>query len=143
MTLKLPRGRITRRENPGITRFLAEQGHKRLPRLNAAEEAFAGWLKILDLPQAVRNYRFAPLRKFELDFAWPKLLIGVEIQGGIWRAKGGAHTGLGHLRDMDKNNLAVELGWRVWQFDTDDAKSGRAAQRLEPFLRKAMLRFGA
>lgn len=56
-------------------------------------------------------------KKYELDFAWIAEKFGVEINGGIWRKGGGAHTGTGHLRDMRKLNLAQEHGWVILQYE--------------------------
>lgn len=54
-------------------------------------------------------------RKFALDYAWPDARLGVEVEGGIW--SGGAHgRGSGILRDMEKQNVAVVLGWRILRF---------------------------
>lgn len=54
-------------------------------------------------------------RKFALDYAWPHAKLGVEVEGGVW--SGGAHgRGSGILRDMEKQNVAVVLGWRILRF---------------------------
>lgn len=62
------------------------------------------------------EYEFHPTRKWLFDFALPSEKIAIEINGGIWRKKGGAHQGANHYRDMEKLNAAQELGWRVFQF---------------------------
>lgn len=61
---------------------------------------------------------FHPTRKWKFDLAWPAplLKIAVEIDGGIWRKGGGAHTGTGHIRDIEKNREAVICGYRVLHF---------------------------
>ena len=65
------------------------------------------------LPPPIRNYRkWWPGRAFELDFAWIEHRIGLEIQGAIW-IKSKHTTGTGIMRDIDKSNAAIELGWRV------------------------------
>lgn len=71
----------------------------------------------------VREYRFAPPRRYRFDFAWPDQKIAVEIQGGTF--SGGAHSrGAGQHKDFEKNNLAVMLGWMVIYGDTKMVKSG-------------------
>ena len=59
------------------------------------------------------------------DFCWPERRLAVEIQGGIWTR--GAH---GHpsdiLRNMEKHNDAVLLGWRWLQFSPEQVKAGDA-----------------
>jgi very-short-patch-repair endonuclease len=71
------------------------------------------------MPGWTAEYAFHPTRKWRFDYAHTRLKIAVEINGGIWRRKGGAHTGTGHMRDMEKMNAAQSLGWRVFQFTPD------------------------
>ena len=63
----------------------------------------------------VKEYPFAaPERKFRLDYAWPTQRVALEVDGGIWRKGGGAHSHPTNiLRDIEKHNVAVMLGWRV------------------------------
>jgi hypothetical protein len=45
--------------------------------------------------------------------AWPERKLAIEVQGGIWT--GGAHArGAGIERDMEKHNLCVIAGWRLF-----------------------------
>jgi len=64
------------------------------------------------LPAPVAEYRFHPVRKWRFDFAWPEHRLYLEVQGGTWRKGGGAHTGAGAIRDMEKFSAATVLGWR-------------------------------
>ena len=89
---------------------------RRSPRLQAPESeleaTLAQHLTALKFPPWEREYRFHPIRKFRLDFAWPALRVAVECQGGIWNQ--GAHgRGSGIERDCEKLALAAALGWRV------------------------------
>lgn len=61
------------------------------------------------------QYRFAPPRKYTLDFADPTKRIGIEIQGGIWQSKSGHSGGTGVTEDAEKICLASILGWRIFQ----------------------------
>lgn len=59
------------------------------------------------------QYQFHPTRQWRFDFAWPKPMVAVEMQGGVW--SGGAHTrGGGYTKDCERMNEAVALGWRVF-----------------------------
>lgn len=61
------------------------------------------------------------------DLAWPSRMLAVEIEGGIWRRGGGAHSHpLDILRDIERINEAVFLGWRVLRVTTDHVKDGSA-----------------
>lgn len=69
----------------------------------------------------VKEFEFSPDRKWRLDFAWPDLKVGVEIDG----------FGFGHqaqqcmAEDNEKANAAVELGWRVLRFNSRQLGSKR------------------
>ena len=82
-------------------------------------EAFELWLQA-DTPTyrpGFREHRFAPPRRWRFDFAWPEHLFAVEIEG-MGRADGGlaAHrTRAGFLKDAEKYERAMILGWRVYR----------------------------
>lgn len=62
----------------------------------------------------VREHQFHPKRKWRFDFAYPDLMIAIEIEGGIW-TQGRHITPQGFMRDIEKYNAAAELGWRVFR----------------------------
>lgn len=67
--------------------------------------------------QMQTEYRFHPTRKWRFDYADPENKIAVEIDGGAFIQ--GRHTrGLGFIKDQDKCNAAVVLGWRVFRYST-------------------------
>ena len=70
-----------------------------------------------DLPTPVEEHRFHPTRLWRLDYAWPELKVGVEIQGGTY-AKGRHSRGAGQEGDYEKHNAAVIEGWRVLILDS-------------------------
>jgi hypothetical protein len=69
------------------------------------EETLAFQLKAVGL-KPEREYKFHPTRKWRVDFAFPALKIGVEVEGGIWIA--GRHSGDRGLKDTEKYNAAGE-----------------------------------
>ena len=58
------------------------------------------------------EYRFHPVRKWRLDFAWANYRVAVELDGGQFM-KHGRHSG---AKDYEKLNEAVALGWLVLRF---------------------------
>jgi len=101
---------------------------------SALEELFLGLLAqwrcagLLDLDQPVREYRFAPPRRWRFDFAWPFRHFAVEIEGGAFT--GGRHgRGAGFEADLQKYNAAVIAGWRVLRFSGNDLKRRSAYVR--------------
>jgi len=64
------------------------------------------------------EFFFSTERLFRFDYCIPVLKdgtiikLGIEQNGGIWsRGNSGHSSGTGIQRDMDKNALAVSLGW--------------------------------
>lgn len=83
------------------------------------------------------EYPFARVtlgRQWLFDVAWPGLKVAVEIEGGIWGKGGqsggqkcklcgetpkGAHgSATGILRDIEKYNAGMMLGWRIYRVPT-------------------------
>jgi hypothetical protein len=73
------------------------------------------------LPSPVREYVFTGGRRgWRFDFAWPGLLLAVELHGAQWKPGGGRHQrGHGFRRDCEKMNDAQLAGWTVLQYTTD------------------------
>lgn len=64
------------------------------------------------IPEPVREYRFAPPRRWRFDYCWQAAMLALEIQGGIWT--GGGHVRGKHLlTEHEKLNAAAARGWRV------------------------------
>ena len=92
------------------------------------EARFALSILALGLPQPEREYRFHPQRKWRFDFAWPKLKIAFEVDGGL---KLGRHTTpKGFKGDCEKCNEAMLLGWAVYRMTGEDVKNGEAIKLL-------------
>lgn len=83
-----------------------------------------------------REWKFWPTRKFSFDRAWPGEKLAVEIEGGIWRRGGGAHSHpTSIMRDIEKYNAAVLLGWRVLRFSDYHLKSPYFLECIETALK--------
>lgn len=75
-----------------------------------------------------REAPFWPGRGWRLDFALQHHRIAIEVQGGIWRAKGAHNTGGAITRDAEKACHAAMLGWRVMPVTGDQIRKGLALQ---------------
>ena len=54
-------------------------------------------------------------RFWKFDYAIPEKLVAVEIEGGVYTK--GRHTrGQGYVKDLEKYNAAIELGWVVLRY---------------------------
>lgn len=61
----------------------------------------------------VEEWVFAPPRKWRFDWAFPSVMIAVEVDGGQYAPNGGRHA---RDSDREKLNTAAMLGWRVFRF---------------------------
>lgn len=101
------------------------------------EDSLADWIRIAKLPAAERQYRFAKAlkRRFSADYAWPEFKVLVEVQGGVWRRGGGAHSHpLDILRDIERAKFAALLGWYILPVTTDEVKTGSAVEWIRRVL---------
>ena len=79
-------------------------------------------------------------RKYRLDFAIPKLKVGMEIHGGQYVVRsdgsmGGAHHSIeGRARDMAKGNLAAVMGWIVIEVSPKELADGAAYRWIKEAL---------
>lgn len=98
-------------------------------RRSDGERAVATLIRWAALPEPVREYQFAPPRRWRLDFAWPDRMLALEIEGGTW--SGGRHVrGAGYAADLEKYNAAVLAGWRVLRVTTAMAQDGSVVELL-------------
>ena len=88
-----------------------------MPRISAGEESFALWMRQIGMPDPVREYVFAPPRKWRFDFAWPDHFFAVEIEGITYFGPGiGRHqTRKGFELDSEKYEAAMVRGWTVYR----------------------------
>lgn len=84
-------------------------------------------------PKPLKEYVFAPPRKWRFDFCWLEQKVAVEIEGGLW-VRGRHSRGAGMIKDMEKYNTATKMGWRVFRFATDQYQSGYAAVFMKDVL---------
>lgn len=102
------------------------------------EAALLLYMKANELPAPELDHRFHPRRRWKFDFAWPALMLAVEVEGGVWH--GGRHTtGKGFTEDCVKYNEAALLGWTVLRVTGDQVGDGTAID----WIRRAMTPQGA
>lgn len=100
-------------------------------KLSALEEEIALQIRAAKLPVPIREFYFAPGRRFRFDFAWPALMLALEVDG-LTGSKVSGHTSIaGYSRDREKDRIADNLGWRVIRADRRFIKSGNALQYIE------------
>ncbi|RCS70155.1 hypothetical protein [Vibrio casei] len=100
------------------------------------EKLFLSHINSLGLAAPESEYRFKGLcgkRRWRFDFAYPDLMLAIEIEGGVY-AKGRHTRGKGYEQDCEKYNAATAMGWRVFRFTTGMVKSGEAVSVIEGLL---------
>jgi len=67
------------------------------------------------IPEPMEEHRFHPVRKWRFDYSFVDVKIAVEIEGAAWVQ--GRHTrGSGFVKDVEKYNAAIELGWTLLRY---------------------------
>lgn len=94
------------------------------------EDALLFQLRALKVPEPVREYRFHPVRRWRFDFSWLDEKLAVEVDGGTWN-NGGHNRGKQIESDCEKQNTAVEAGWKLLRVTGDMVHDGRAAALIE------------
>lgn len=73
-----------------------------------------------------RQYLFHPVRRWKLDFGWPKVRVGVEIDG-----YGPGHTNAASRRnDCEKQNALILLNWRILRFTANHLTQARIEETI-------------
>lgn len=90
-------------------------------------------IKAMALPEPSTEHRFHPVRRWRFDFAWPDVMLAVEVEGGVY-ANGRHSRGAGFTNDCEKYNEATLMGWRVLRVTAPQIKSGQAVEWLRQAL---------
>lgn len=105
--------------------------------MSNAEEQFLNQCLAQGFPVPVRELVFCEGREWRFDFAWPDMLLAVEINGAVY-ARGRHARGRGLENDYRKLGEALALGWSVYQCSSGMVASGEAIEtvgRIMEYLR--------
>lgn len=114
----------------------APRARARAPRGESPLEAeLGGMLEMMQLAP-VRQYRVVEARRWRFDFAFPDVLVCVDVDGGVFAAENGETAGrhargAGIVAGFEKRNAAAELGWCVLCYGPPQVRSGEAALQIE------------
>lgn len=98
--------------------------------MSALVTALLWQIKAAKLPAPVQEHRFAPPRRWRFDLCWPKKMLAVEVEGGVW-TRGRHSRGKGMVADMEKYAEAAIRGWMLIRVSGDMIKSGKALSLIE------------
>jgi len=92
-------------------------------------------IRELRLTEFRTEFYFCGLRAWRFDYAFPKLELAIEIEGGIWTPGGGGHNrGRAFQDDLEKYNTAASLGWTVFRFSCEDILKGKEIVFLDTWI---------
>lgn len=88
--------------------------------------------------EAVKEYRFHPVRRWRFDYAIVEHKIAIEVEGGVFTQ--GRHTRpLGFLGDIEKYNNATTLGWSVLRVTPDSLISSQTLGLIRETIKNKQL----
>lgn len=105
-------------------------GKDKITHPKATDDAFVELVRNELNVDCRREFRFHPQRRWRFDYALPKCLVAVEVEGGVWTR--GRHVNpKGFLRDMEKYNTATLMGWSVLRVTPQDLYTEKTLQMLK------------
>lgn len=100
-------------------------------KLSVGEETLALHIRAEKLPPPKREFKFHGIRDWRFDFAWPDLMLAVEVDGGTRFGKSRHTRHEGFQEDCVKKNTAQLTGWKVLTFTTQMVNSGAAIRVIK------------
>jgi very-short-patch-repair endonuclease len=112
------------RRGAGILRELLEHRGDTRPTESPLETRLARLLRRARLPRPVAQYEVVRDGAFvaRLDFAYPELRVGIEVDGYRYHSSRSAWQ-----RDIERANALARLDWKLLRFTSDDL-AGRTKQ---------------
>ncbi len=92
-------------------------------KISAADLLFADLCREVAEPK--REYAFHSVKNWRFDFAYPPLLLAIEVDG-----KGRHQTDAGRTEDMQKHNAACELNWKVLHYPASRVSTHKRRERI-------------
>lgn len=93
------------------------------------EKVFLLLIKEAGLPEPQMEVKMVDKRRFRIDYAWPDIKLGVEIQGGVYTR--GAHGSIyGILSGYTKANIAACNGWRLLYYTPQQMTSNETINQI-------------
>lgn len=102
-------------------------------RAQKIEAEFFNQLSKQKIPLPEKEYMFHHTRRWRMDYAWVKLKVFVEQEGGIY--SNGRHVRpQGFLEDKEKYNAAAEKGWLLLRYTPSEIFSFNTIQQIKSTL---------
>ena len=96
----------------------------------ALEDKLLMQIRNARLPEPERELKFHASRKWRFDFAYPEMMLAIEVEGGVWNQ--GRHTRpAGFEGDCEKYNEAAIDGWSVLRITGKMINSGLGIKQIK------------
>lgn len=135
MEPKTPEPRVMLRKPPGRPKGAKDtRPRKRLgqvaPPISKPAARLLWHIRAANLPEPAKEHRFHPTRMWRFDFAWPDLMVAMEVDG-VTHLGGRHQRPAGYTNDARKYNAAIEAGWKLYRVTQDMVRRGEAIALLE------------
>ncbi len=95
-------------------------------------------LKAHGLPTPLTEHRFAPPRRWRIDYYFPPPYdLAVELEGGVW-VNGRHNRASGFLADVEKYNELTLLRIRLLRITPQMVDSGKAVALIQRALKETL-----
>lgn len=102
------------------------------PRIPLNDQFLAGWEKCgLEGSDITTEYQFHMFRMWRFDIAFPTQKLGIELDGFGY----GHQSVVARKRDIEKQNAATELGWKLLRYTSDHLKPAVIEETIEQVCR--------
>lgn len=81
-----------------------------------------------------RNSPFIEGRRFQADFWFYNDRVALEVDGGVWMARGGHTTGAGYTSDRERDVEALLQGILTVRYTSDQVRKGYAIETFPKIL---------
>lgn len=97
-------------------------------------DEFIELCKAHNLPLPEKEYRFHPIRRWRVDYCFPKKKLAVEIEGGRF-VYGRHNRPMGFKKDMEKYNQLAIQGYWLLRFTPQEVKNGYAIDVIKEWFK--------
>ena len=116
----------------------ANRNGSRKRRRSKLEDTFMALCEVNEWPTPEREvafhekgYIYQKRRMWRFDFAWPDLMLAVEIDGGLWSPRSGHRSPAGLSSDRVKDAVAQLMGWTILHFTEVHWRDGDVEPLME------------
>jgi hypothetical protein len=104
-----------------------------MSKISVLHEEFLKGLMYRNIKAPTVEFKFHPKRLWRADCCWEEEKLIVEVDGGVW-SNGRHNRGSGYIKDCEKKNTAVLMGYHVMNITHEHISNGWAFEWVGNFL---------